>query len=85
MKSSFTFTYFNVTDFKHIEKHKPRGILECNPEIPAFPGEEHYLQLLPAELLAQQRKSQLPPLLLSWAQDEGGILGMESVTGKTEW
>ena len=19
----------------------PRGILECNPEIPAFPGEEH--------------------------------------------
>lgn len=43
------------------------------------------LQLLPAELLAQQRKSQLPPLLLTWAQDEGGILGMESVTGKTEW
>ena len=22
MKSSFTFTYFNITDFKHIEKHK---------------------------------------------------------------
>ena len=21
----------------------PRGILECNPEIPAFPGEEHYV------------------------------------------
>ena len=58
----------------------------------SLPGKSGYnwtkkwlLQLLPAELLAQQRKSQLPPLLLSWAQDEGGILSMESVTGKTEW
>ena len=32
----------------HARGEGPRGILKCNPEIPAFPGEENYPQLFMA-------------------------------------
>ena len=44
--NSVTFTFrFHALE-KEMATHSsvlawPRGILECNPEIPAFPGEEH--------------------------------------------
>ena len=31
----------SVASWREYQKRLPRGSLECNPEIPAFPGEEN--------------------------------------------